>query len=390
VASGDLRFFFILQILAQHHVVDIFALHPDLEPPELDQCKEKLRGIGINVLEGDQKTFELATAQRIYNVALFEFWHSAEWAATVLRRQQPWVHIIVDSVDLHFLREEAGLDVGISDKQTVSSNKEKELKVYKQADTVLVVTPEDQSHLKIHGIGSSTERIPNIMLLHSRPEQKRAHELIFIGGFRHAPNVDGILWFTNTVWPSVRAKIPDATLTIVGSYATPEVQQLAERLGVNFVGFVPDTKPYLDRAYLSIAPLRFGAGMKGKVTEAMAAGLPVVTTTFGAQGLEAVPGTHLIVADEASEFAAQVVNLLNDEKRAQKIGAAGQVHIQGICSYEIVERRLRELLDTVQSDNSLSTSIYSYRIIMLYLYKVRAYLKMWLRPVKMIVKFASS
>src|SRR5690606_4514163 len=121
--------------------------------------------------------------------------------------------------------------------------------------------------------------------------------------FRHDPNLDGVTWFVNEIWPGVRARHPAARLTVIGSYPTRAVHALGETAGVTVLGYVPDLEPHLDRAAVAIAPLRFGAGMKGKVTDAMAAGLPVVTTTIGAQGLDLVGGRHAWIADDADAFA---------------------------------------------------------------------------------------
>jgi glycosyltransferase involved in cell wall biosynthesis len=170
---------------------------------------------------------------------------------------------------------------------------------------------------------------------------------LFVGGFKHDPNVDGILWFVAEVWPSVRAGSPDATITVVGSHVPASVRDLGRVEGVDVVGYVPRTEPYLERAAVSIAPLRFGGGMKGKVVEAMASGLAVVTTSTGAQGLGAVSGRHLIVADEPEEFARSVVGLLADPDRAEDIGRAGRELVAATCSPEAVGLKLEEMLAEV-------------------------------------------
>lgn len=377
VAAGDLRFFAMLQILAQHHTVDLFVLHLDPSLPDFSQYTENLKQIGVRLIENRQN-FDLAAAQRLYDVGLFEFWQSAYANANILREQQPWVHIVIDSVDIHFAREEAGLAFGISDPQAIETNKKRELEVYRQADTVLVVTPEDEVQLKAHDVNSSTDLIPMVVSSRPRSQQRRDPEILFIGGFRHAPNVDGILWFINEIWPTVQSRVPDVKITIVGSHAPPEVDQLAGMPGVNVAGFVPETGPYLDRASLSIAPLRFGAGMKGKVTEAMASGLPVITTAFGAQGLKAISGEHLIVADDPESFAAQVVALLQDTKLAEEIGAAGKKHIEEICGFTVVEKKLLARVALLASAQSASERSQS----RLVLYRAKAHIKQKLRSLK--------
>jgi glycosyltransferase involved in cell wall biosynthesis len=104
--------------------------------------------------------------------------------------------------------------------------------------------------------------------------------MIFVGGFRHEPNIDAVVYFCEEILPRVKNVIPEARFTIVGSYPPVEVKNLNNEY-ITVTGHVSSTTPYLQESYVSVAPLRYGAGMKGKIGEAMAHGLPVVTTTKG-------------------------------------------------------------------------------------------------------------
>src|SRR6185369_13677698 len=139
--------------------------------------------------------------------------------------------------------------------------------------------------------------------------QRTPNTLVFVGPFLHAPNIDAMVYFCNEVFPLITSEIPDATLAIVGSFPTQPVKNLA-RDGVEVIGFVPDVKPYLDSSYVSIAPLRFGGGMKGKIGEAMAHGLPVVTTSIGIEGFGLTPSTNVLVGDTPRDFASLTCDLL--------------------------------------------------------------------------------
>ena len=132
--------------------------------------------------------------------------------------------------------------------------------------------------------------IPVVVPCRERPGRDRRPELLFLGGFQHAPNLDGLSWFVREAWPAVRVAVPGARLTVVGSNPTPEVERLGGRDGIEVVGRVPETGPYLERAALMVAPLRYGAGMKTKVVEAMAAGLAVVHDVGGGPGPRRRPG----------------------------------------------------------------------------------------------------
>jgi glycosyltransferase involved in cell wall biosynthesis len=138
--------------------------------------------------------------------------------------------------------------------------------------------------------------------------------VLFVGGFRHSPNVDGILWFAHDIWPAIASASPGSRLTVVGSRPPPEILALASET-IKVRGFIPDDA--LERAYRSarvaIAPLRFGAGMKGKVAEAMRFGVPMVTTGVGAQGL-ADAGDALLISDDAGGQGELVLRLLRDDR----------------------------------------------------------------------------
>ena len=270
------------------------------------------------------------------------------------RRLQPKAKLVVDSVDLHFLREEAGLALGLSTASEVQANKQQEIKAYQQVDLVIVVTKEERAELVSQAVATDSVVVPIIVPIRAREQKERGPGLLFVGGFNHGPNANGLLWFVHECWSFVRLRVPGVKLTVVGSNPPQEIIDLGKEDGIMVAGFVPETAPYLDSAAVSIAPLLYGAGMKGKVTEAMAVGLPVVTTTFGAQGLDAILGQHLLVADEPSEFAEHIAGLLTDPARAARIGLAGQAHIQQICSAEIVEKQLNSMVTALRADNILS------------------------------------
>ena len=345
VSSGDRRFFGLLELLAKDH--ELFFWSPTRigsEGRTSVEYETMLAKAGVRLLPPWHGDIRLALVARVYDLVYCEFWRCAEAAAKFLRRFQPWAYFVTDSVDVHFLRAEAGLSLGVGDACAINADKERELAVYRASDVVVVVTEEDRQALDSVGGVRRQVVVPNLVTTRQRLSAARDAQLLFIGGFWHLPNVDGILWFIREIFPLIRAAVPAAKLTIVGSNAPPEVKDLGEQPGVQFVGHVRETDSYLDRAAVSVAPLRFGAGMKGKVTEAMAAAMPVATTTVGAQGLGARSGEQLMIGDTPEEFAANVVALLRDPGLAARIGADAQVHIQRLCGIETVAGSLKTLI----------------------------------------------
>lgn len=146
------------------------------------------------------------------------------------------------------------------------------------------------------------------------------HSIIFCGSFGVYRNCEAAIWFVRQVLPRVREAIPGVEFWIVGSNPPPEVWQLTEFPGVHVTGTVEDVRPYYTRATVSVAPYRYGEGTKLKVLEAMASGVPVVSTKIGCQGINVRDGEHLLVAETAEDFTDRVVGLLRSATRRQEIG----------------------------------------------------------------------
>ncbi len=348
VAASNRRLVDMLRLIARGHRVDMLC--PAWTEADAESRYDDLyRSLGVRVFFGDGAALERRLQRRVYDFGLFEWWVAVPLWLEHIRRWQPWATIVVDAVDVCFRREEAGLALGHLDAATVAENRRAELQVYREADALLSVSDEDLGTLRAFGLESPIYFVPMIEAIHPRPSRPRDRELLFVGAFGiNQANVDGVQWFGDQVWPLVSQAVPEARLTLIGSDPTPEIQALSRLPGVHVAGFVPDLKPYLERAAVSIAPLRFGGGMKGKVTEALARGLPLVTTRFGVQGLNVESGKHLIVADDPEGFANGVITLLRDEAFAESIGQSGQRFIASLCSPEVVEGQIAELLAWVE------------------------------------------
>lgn len=344
--SGDRRFFALLEIIARRHQVDLCVVSDYFDPGEVENRDYlgSLKGIGVKVLPSGWKNYATALTRNYYDIGFFEFYWAAEPHTRDFRRRQPAAKIIIDSVDVHFARERAGAEITGEDAAKAEQTRERELAAYRAVDAVIVVTEDDEKLLIAEGGMPPLFLLPNVMPTRTRKAQPNPNEMLFVGGFRHPPNKDGLTWFMDHVWADVRRAVPDARLTIVGSNPPAEVFAFGERPGVEVAGFVPDMNPYLDRAAISIAPLRFGAGMKGKVVEAMASGLPVVTTSVGAQGIDAVSGEHMMIADDPVGFGLSLIGLLRSPEERERIGRSGQNHIAKLCGPEHVERALDEML----------------------------------------------
>jgi glycosyltransferase involved in cell wall biosynthesis len=165
-----------------------------------------------------------------------------------------------------------------------------------------------------------------------------------VGSFEHIPNVDAVAHLVQDVMPLVWRELPDVNLTVVGADAPASITKLAAPQ-VNIAGWVEDLGPLLRESVASVAPLRYGAGMKGKVTQSLAAGLPVVTSTIGAEGLDVEDGRDILMADDPAAFADRVIRLHRDPELWQLLSVNGRATVNRVCSPDVQRAVLAGLLD---------------------------------------------
>lgn len=288
-----------------------------------------------------------ALSRTRYDLILAEYYWHAERTLPTVRRWQPRVPFVVDSVDLHFVRETAAAELGLANLDSAEVTRRRELAIYRKAEAVIAITRAEFEVLNQAGGIRAVHVIPLIYPTRAITHTGSSESVLFIGGFGHTPNVDGIRWFLSDIWPLVRSTRPQATLRIVGTAPPPDVQAAHGLNGVEVLGYVPETRHVLADSSVLVAPLRFGAGMKGKVVEAMAAGVPVVTTRFGIEGIPGETGQHFRLAEDAASFAIATCDLLADGDEARMTGLRGQQLIASICAPEAVREQLGKLLSTV-------------------------------------------
>ena len=172
--------------------------------------------------------------------------------------------------------------------------------------------------------------------------------LTFIGGFRHPPNAQGVLWFVENVWPRVRQANPNAIFRLIGSEAPAEIEALNGQNGIKVLGWVPELEPHLARTRVSIAPLQYGAGVKGKVISSLAAGVPVVATSIASEGLDEAALDAMSVTDDPQEMADAIGALLRDDDQWARQSEAGKSFVQSHLSRERGVERVREIENLIQ------------------------------------------
>jgi polysaccharide biosynthesis protein PslH len=172
-----------------------------------------------------------------------------------------------------------------------------------------------------------------------------AADFVFVGSMDWMPNIDGVDWFVDEILPLIRKKRPECSLAVVGRTPDAGIQQLARNdNGIRVTGTVPDVRPYLWGSAVSIVPLRIGGGTRLKIYEAMAAKIPVVSTTIGAEGLDVRDGDNIYIADTPAEFADRCLTLLESEDARRRMADTAFDMVSSRYSWEVVSREFEKLL----------------------------------------------
>ncbi|WP_031406268.1 glycosyltransferase [Thiomonas sp. FB-Cd] len=356
--SGGLRLKTLIGIMGQSGYRMVFGSFAalDAQPGILasaqgrQRYEEALRCAGVvEILYGiDAIDRFITTSENSLAWAFLSFPQIAARFLPVLRSHSPATRVIYDMVDFHGLRlrREAELRNDEAIREKALQQQAVEVACAEAADLTLAVTEEERGALLALAPEAVVEVLPNVFELPPRglasPEGRSG--LFFVGGFWHAPNNDAVFWFVERIFPELRKAIPDLVLRIAGANAGADVLALGKITGVEVLGFVEDLEPLYRCHRAFVAPLRYGAGMKGKVGQSMAYGLPVVATPVGAEGMGLETEVQVLIAEGESAFVAQVLRLLRDDQLWTRLAVAGREHIEKNYSVDAVRERLGALL----------------------------------------------
>ena len=265
----------------------------------------------------------------------------------VLRKHAPRATLVFDTVDLHYLREQRGAQLagnaGMA--RTAQRTRTLELGVIADSDLTWVVSAVERDLLATDAPQAAVQVLSNLHRI-AGPGAPFGHrrDLVFVGGFRHPPNVDAVAWFVRDVFPLVRARLPEVVFHCIGGDVPAQIAALGATPGVRVHGHVADIAPYMDGARLALAPLRYGAGVKGKVNLSMAHGQPVVATSCAVEGMHLHPGEDVLVGDDAQAFADAVVRGYEDEALWTRLAANGLRNVEAHFSLDAGRAVVRELV----------------------------------------------
>lgn len=277
------------------------------------------------------------------DLILIQFWGVAEAHLPALRAAYPSAKILIDSVDLHFVRELRGGDFS-----GAGVTFGRELAAYRAADSTLTVSQKEADWIMDLLPGTSAYVLPLMETFAPSPipfAQRRG--VVFLGSFRHQPNVDALDWLVREIVPLLDPALLTAHPIQIIGYGLHEYAPAHAALklhGVEMVGAVESVAPYLERARVMAAPLRFGAGTKGKLIQAALIRTPSVTTRIGVEGLPLNHEDSVLIADDAPAFAAALTRLLNDAALWERLSVTARQQIEAQHSREAVMARWRAVL----------------------------------------------
>ncbi len=322
-----------------------FVVERDYSPPMQALVDDTLK----------EERFDVIHADRLQMTQYFSDVSSLNGAALVLDQ-----HNVESEVVHHLARRHAGV------KRALLRKEYRGLRCFEtnacaRVHHVICVTGEDRENLwRLLKKGPSSGITPRMHVVpigvdcdKIRPldSPKEKGRLLFVGPLNWPPNAEGVMWFARKVWPKIRERHPTARLSVVGTNASWRLKRLVCSFsGIELVSYVQDLLPELHRAEAMVVPLWAGSGLRVKILTAMAAGLAVVSTPLGYAGIRAVPGEHLLAADDADEFAQAVISVLENPFLRFRLELAGRRLVEADYDWRIVDRGLQRTYKLIEGE----------------------------------------
>lgn len=320
---------------------------------KLDPYTENLQQLGIEVVYGDIAfSAYIRENGKYFDLALVSRPNVSQFYIDPIRAHSQ-AKILYMAHDLHFLREMRAAGFGnVKTNPDFKKTKKTEIDLMRKSDATLVFSDAEEKIIKRDYPDINIETTPWIEEVKMSAGKERGFAtrsgLLFLGGFGHPPNGDALLWFHGEILPLVKEQIPEISVTVLGSKPTEEIKKL-DKKDFRVVGFVEEKElPELFSSHrIFVSPLRFGAGFKGKNAKSMSFGLPLVTTTIGAEGIGIIDRETGLIADTAEEFARAAVDLCKDEDLWNKISEKSIEHTAKNYSAQVAKEKMKKIIDSL-------------------------------------------
>ena len=346
--AGSLRMYMILKTLAQWtHVVFL-----PFNRPQGIEYEHALWNIGVET--GDIVEYRRLLKNRNFAAAILSRPSVGEAMLARIRRSAPGTKIIFDPVDTHFQRLAREYRISGNKKTFRASERyrKQESRLARESDLVWCASTEDKHLMQAASPGTQIDVVPTIHELHDRVSSfEQRSDLLFVGNMAHTPNADAVHYFMREIYPRIHEAMPDVKVKIIGDDPAGEIRGY-DSPQVSVLGYVPAIESFLERSRVFVAPLRFGAGIKGKIGEAMSYGLPVVTTSIGAEGFGLTHGVDVIIADGPSAFADAVVQLYASKELWDTLANNGWYRIQKNFTPEVIAKTINQSIRQLTNLNS--------------------------------------
>jgi glycosyltransferase involved in cell wall biosynthesis len=306
-----------------------------------DWHADRLRQMGVATFVGYEQAENVVRAGR-FDLALLAFWQPAERLLPILRRLSPGTRVVLDTIDLHFLRDaRRNFGVGVELDSRYGESVVREFNTYFATDLLLATSAKEEEWLNdIIGPGRAKWLAMEEPVTGPPPPLEGRRGILFVGYFRHHPNVEAVEYLCHDILPLLDpALLALHPLTVIGSGLDDKIRAYAKGVdNVHMIGWVPSVFPYFAKARVCAFPLLHGAGVKGKVLQAFMMGTPVVTTHIGVEGLGVTPEADVVVAETARGSAAAISTLLSDDDEWLRLSEAGRDYV--LSSHD--EARVRD------------------------------------------------
>jgi glycosyltransferase involved in cell wall biosynthesis len=270
----------------------------------------------------------------------------------------PDAKFIFNTVDLHYLREERQGQITGSQDAIVRARatKEQEFGCIREADATIVISGAEKEILATEGLTKNIYHVPLVREFNDRtpPGFAERKGIAFVGGFKHQPNIDAVEYLLSDIWPKIHRVHPDVVLEIIGSDMPPELAKRAD-VGVRFVGYVANLDAHLGRLKATIAPLRYGAGAKGKLISSMGNGVPVIASRVAAEGMGFEPDHEIIIADTPDDYVAAIAALHGDSAVWQRLSDNGRERVRRDNSFGKGLSLMKHMLANLGVHSDVST-----------------------------------
>jgi glycosyltransferase involved in cell wall biosynthesis len=288
------------------------------------------------IQEGDSLEFAL-----LYRV------HTARLQLPLIKKYAPRAKIIFDTVDLHYVREERQAKLSGEEHliKAAEYTRIAEIQMMSEADATIILSEAEIELVRNEYPKVNAVHIPILREIPGRNNDFSSRkDIVFIGGFLHLPNVDAIKFFIAEIWPYVYQKNKSINLLIIGSNAPEEIVALGDECNnIQFIGHVENLDEYFNKCRVSIAPLRFGAGIKGKIVTSGSYGVPCVVSKIASEGMGLTPDEDVLVGEDPEDFANKLLDVYTDPVKWERISRNLLSKIEENYSYNSVKRKISDL-----------------------------------------------